>query len=675
MSSASARSQESQSRVSSSHKDARPQRGPSRKKTVTPQEAYSYALRVAYLSYLLQPRARRLQHVSAPPKQVQRSSTSMTDLVKDFQLIRDSKSTKLPHGFLVALDKRITGVLVGREKMPEYNDPLVKRTFAVFLNELKDPTFRKNMEKDRRVEDLLLIFFSNATKELQKGKLPDDDNWKLMVDRHVALFIRLISSTLKDQDWARDRPELTNRLQTMEKKLLVHDQDLAAESQRNGGAGGSTVEVEVPRSYEVKDMPSVMVVALIFRVPYDQVQTDITNNRSNWTEKAALQDLKMYQANLSLHTKRTLTNDDFDSEEAYEAWKKAEIPDVSQMMLAIIQSNMELAKTTTNGTLPQFKANSGPASDSSYSDMSRKMSDQSDSTSSYVIDQPVDMSTLGLKEDPLRVPADEDVPYVLIPPEPRAYYRAVVREALSFDLQDHNLQPSEPTSEAPAIKLLSKQSTELLTEIALRWRVPQFSRLVLFLDVIREKYQQQDIGLDTLDAAFHYVKDTHVDTKKSGRTSLPIQNLFFDRTKWTVADFALYQTILSSLHDALLRGLYELMLYCYDSKVPPFGPVMYMLDEHIYSDSMFTKTPEDLDQFSDQLRDALRQKVAQIYREMLAKNLPNTVEEWEFFHVIQLGKDVVKLAEKIQKRYRKHPVIMGSVLFRRGIVRKNLTFY
>jgi hypothetical protein len=156
------------------------------KRPVAAQDAYLYALRVAYLAYLLQPRQKRLQHVPAAPKPVQRSTTSVTDLVKDISLIRDSKSTRFPHAFMGELDKRITKVLMGTERMPEYRDATVKRTFAVFLNEFKDPRFRKSMDKDRKVEDLLLIFFSNTTKELQKGKPPGDDGWKLMVDRHVA---------------------------------------------------------------------------------------------------------------------------------------------------------------------------------------------------------------------------------------------------------------------------------------------------------------------------------------------------------------------------------------------------------------------------------------------------------------------------------------------------------
>jgi hypothetical protein len=620
------------------------------KRNVTPQDAYLYALRVAYLAYLLQPRQKRVQHVPAAPKPVQRSSTSVTDLVKDFSLIRDSKSTRFPHGFMDALDKRITKVLMGVERMPEYKDATVKRTFAVFLNEFKDPRFRKNMEKDRRVEDLLLIFFSNATKELQKGKLPTDDGWRLMVDRHVALFIRLISSTLKDNDWTKDRPELAQRLATMEKKLLVHDQDLSSGDQRNGGSGSTTVEVEVPRSYEVKDMPLVLVVSRMFSISYSDVQADINRYASVWTEKAALQDLKTYQAHLSLMTKKTLNRDDFNLEEAYEAWKHQEVPDISQMILAILQSNPELAKSSPGGSVPQFKPHS--TVDPGYS-----ASQNPENGSSYVIDQPVDLSGLNIQDG-----EDDGTSYTFIPADPRSHYRAILKEALTYDMADVQLQASEGSGEQSATKLLSKQSAELLNEVAVRWRLPPSSRLILLLDVIREKYINQEITLDTLDAAFNYIKEPPpppTDKVSRRMSMLPVQDALFDRSKWTVHDYTLNQQILQSLNDALLRELFELLMHVFDNKAPAVGPIMYILENHIYDDPGFTGTPEDLDRFAEQLKQGLKRKAADVYGELLAKHIPETKEEWEFYHVIELGKAVVKLCEKIQKRYRKNPEVMG----------------
>ncbi|KAL9078836.1 MAG: hypothetical protein Q9157_002240 [Trypethelium eluteriae] len=661
MSPAEIRSRGTNDRINNLQQEERLQRENSRSKSVlSKHDVYSYALRVAFLSYLLEPRAKRKEHVAAQKRQVQRPATSINDLVKDFSLIRDSRSTKFPHGFMSELEKRITLVLYGKEKMKEYDDSSVKRTFAAFLNEFKKPDYRKSVEKDRRVEDLLLIFFSNATKVLQQGKTPEDDSWKFMVDRHVALFVRLISATLKDHDWSRERPELATRLQTLEAKLLVHDQDLSAETQRNGGAGGTTIEVEVPRTYEIKDMPLVQTVAKIFGMSNGQAQGDVMDNKPNWTEEAALQDLKMYQTNLSLNTRRTLTHNDFDLDEGYESWKKAEVHDLAQLVMSILQSSPELAKTSGN-FLPQFQpATNGSGSDSGYSDMSRKMSEQSQSDpgSPYIVDQPVDMSFLNLDEKVEEEAQKDDRSYTFIPPDPRAFYRYVLNLALSNDLRDQELQPTEATEETPSIKLLSKQSTELLNELAIRWRVPQFSRLILLLDVIREKYINQEISLDTVDAAFEFVKKP-VDNRKGNKSNQIVQSSLFDRSKWTIADYALNQQVLSSLHDAFLRELFENFIQCYESKPPSIGPVMYVLEHHIYDDPLFAKTPEDLDEFADRVREALRQKARDMYSMMLSKELPGQLEQWEFFHVIQLGKSVIKLAEKIQKRWRKNPEAMG----------------
>lgn len=576
--------------------------------------------------------------------------------MKDFSLLRDSKSTRFPHGFMSELEKRLTGVIMGKEKKPEFNDATIKRTFAAFFNAFTEQGFKKRMEKDRRVEDLVLIFFSNAIKELQKGKSSSDDTWKLMVDRHVALFIRLISLILKDHDWSRDRPELTSRLTTLESKLLAHDQDLAAQSSSNGG-GGSTVEVVVPRSHEVKDMPLVQTVARIFGLTNTQIQSDVDKNRASWTAEAALRDLKTYQTLLNLNSRKTLRSDDFDLEEAYEAWKKAEGPDLSQMMLAIMKSNPELAKSTSRNSLPQFSslAGSSDAPDLGYSDSSRKMSISDGSL--YAVDQPVDMSTLASIDYQPELVQDDANPFTYIPPDPRGYYRLILAQALTCDLKDNSLKVSEATKETAATKLLSKQSTDLLNEICLRWRIPPGSRIVLFLDVMREKFIEQDISLDTLDEAFNFIKEPIADNRKNSTSISPLLPL--DRTKWTLLDFALNQQILTALHDALLRDLYDIALQCYESKPPSVGPIIYLLEHHIYDDPTFPRTPEDLDIFSRQLREGLRDKAFVMYKEYLEKHLPQDQRSWEFFHVIELGKAVMTLGQRIQKRYRKNPEIMG----------------
>ena len=579
--------------------------------------------------------------------------------MKDFSLVRDSKSTKFPHGFMAELEKRLTGVLMGKEKRPEYNDAAVKRTFAAFFNAFSEPSFKRRMEKDRRVEDLVLIFFSNATKELSKGKQQGDDAWKLMVDRHLALFVRLVSLVLKDHDWVRDRPDLTSRLATLESKLLAHDQDLAAAPTRNGTTGGTTIEVEIPLSYDVKDMPLVLVVARIFGLRNTMVQSDINKYRSIWTEKAALQDLKTYQTLLNLNSRKTLRNEDFDLDEAYDQWKKGEIHDLSQMMLVIMKSNPELAKSTTGG-LPQFghRTNGSDTSDMQYPD--RRTSDYTEA-SSYVIDQPVDMTNLRSRSQSPESSSDDDKTFTFMPSDTRGYYRFIAAQALTYDLNDKDLQAptSEGTSDTPSTRLLSKQSTELLNEICLRWRIPYVSRLILFLDVVREKFVDQEIILDTLDAAFNSINEPPPDNRKHSNS---MSSVLFDRSKWLLADTVLNQQILTALHVALLRDLYDMLQHCYEPKPPSVGPIVYVLEHHIYDDPSFSKTQDDVDGYRDQLYEGLQGKAHEMYRAFLQKEVPNDQNSWEFFHVIELGKMVVTLAQRIQKRYRKNPEVMGSVL-------------
>ena len=575
--------------------------------------------------------------------------------MKDFSLLRDNKSTRFPHGFMAELEKRLTGVMMGKEKRPEYHDAIVKRSFAAALNAFMEAGFKKRMEKDRRSEDLVLIFYSNATRVLQAGKAPTDDSWKFMVDRHVALFVRLITLILKDQDWSKDRPELASRLTTLESKLLAHDRDLVADPT---GASGSTVEVVAPLTHEVKDVPLAQVVGGIFGLTNTQVQSDIDKNKASWTEKAALQDLKTYQTLLSLNSKKILNSDDFDLEESYELWKKAEAPDLSQMMLAIVQANPELAKTTNIHHHPQAGTNSTrhERSDSTYSESQRKYFEQPDG-SPYVFDQPVDMSTMSPASEKQSNPfEDTEHSFTFIPPEPRAFYRSILSQTLAHDLKDETLHPSESAAGSGPVKLLSKQSTELLNELCLRWRIPYISRVILFLDVCREKFLEQELSLETLNLAFEFVKEPLPETKKDNNF---MSSLLSDRTKWTLADFALNQQLLAALKEALLRDLYNVAIMCYEVKPPSVGLILFVLENHVSSDPSVPKTADELDTFRTNLLQGLRAKARFKYQELLAKHLPQDDNSWEFYHVIELGRAVITLAERIQKRYRKNPEIMG----------------
>lgn len=586
------------------------------------------------------------------PKPVVRVSTasSIGDLVKDFSGLSNSKSGKFPHGFMSPLEKRMQGVLVGTERLPGFNDKALKRTFGEAYTAFTEPGFRRQMDKERRVEDLVLIFYSNATKALQKGNVSDDDSWKNLVDRHVAMFVRLLSNTLKDQGSSSDRPELMGRLAMLEKKLLTEDQDLSI----GQGPKDTYIEVTAPLSYDVKDMPMVQVVAQIFGLKLSQVQSDIDLSKSVWTEEAALADLKSYQHCLNSGSKRTLRSEDFDIEEAFQNWKKNEGPDISKMILDILHVKPELSKSSSgssgsNKPLPPINTSSSSSEPAwPYGDMTKTPTAGSDKT--------VDLSGLNLGDEPSRGSIYmEQSTYIFIPSDPRAYYRSILVHAATYDQLNAHQQPADgPTAYAP----LSKQSIELLTELSVRWRIPQFSRLVLFLDVAAQRFMDQEIGMDELDTAFEFVKNPPPETKRAGTQSHGVGLSAYDPLEWTLQDFTLYRQTLTNLHDALLRDLYDVMQHTYDSKPPSPGPILALIETHIYEDPAFSKNSTQLEEYAETLGKGLQEKAAAVYREYLEKEIPSTLDQWQFYHVVQLGKAVVKLCQRIQKRYKKNPEIM-----------------
>ena len=613
-----------------------------RTKTVSYNDAYTFALRAAYLHHLLQPRAKRKQYVAAPKPA--KKSANVGELMQDFSPAKDSKPAKFPHGFMSPLEKRIQGVLIGTERLPGYNDAAVKRTFAEAYTAFTEQGFRKRMDKERRVEDLVLIFYSNATKSLQKGKAPDDDSWKLLVDRHVALFVRLISATLKDNGNDKDRPELMSRLATLESKLLTHDQDLTVDS------SDTTIEVVAPISYDVKDMQMVLVVAKIFGLQNSQVQSDIDAHKQTWTEEAALADLKAYQQCLNDNTKRTLRTEDFDLEEGYQAWKKSETPDLSQMIAEILQARPELVKAPSDAT-----KSAAAEGERAHSTESKSPPYPTSQNLPHSLEIPSNTSFLSLEDDSPNPTSPAERLYTFIPPDPRAYYRCILMHVMTFDL----LHAPEAANVGAASAPLSKKSLELLTELCVRWRVPQFTRLVMFLDVAAQKFLDQEIGLEELDSTFEFVKNPPPETKRSNTQSHSMSLSSIDQHYWTIQDFALYHQILSNLHEALLRDLYNVLQQCYEPKPPSAGPVMLVLENHIYGDPSFTKNPDEVQSYTAQLATGLRSQAAAVYRGYLEAEVPQDQAEWQFSHVVGLGKSVVKLCQRIQKRYRKNPEIMG----------------
>ncbi|KAI1820220.1 hypothetical protein F4861DRAFT_543121 [Xylaria intraflava] len=609
---------------------------------VSHDDAYSYALRVAYLHYLVQPKTKRKQWVPAPKPLARTHTSNIADLVKEF-VPGNSTSVKLPHSFHTPLLKRMEGVIRGSEALPGYNDAAVKKTFAQAYTAFTEASFKKSIDKERKVEPLVLIFYSAATKACGLGHTSGDDSWKLLVDRHVALFVRLVTHILRAQG-ERDKPELMSRLTTLENKLLTNDQNLFIDTSQDAG---KHIEVIVPLSYDVKDMPMVQTVAKMFGLGHSDVQSHLDTQRPNWTEEAALKDLKAYQHRLNANMSGVLRSQDFDVDEAYQDWKKAEGPFLSSMMMEILTARPELAKTSSgaSGALP-----ASPIASSEEDQSSAGFSKRS---SMFAMDHRLSLSSMTL-EDTSSIRAVDDAVYTFIPSDPREFLKVIANYALEFDaMHENGGEQNGP---------FSKQSMELLTELCVRWRIPQFTRLVVYMEVAARRFTDTLFTVIDLDSSFDLVKNPppEKELKKPPQIYLYSESLAtMDRSRWTLADFVSYQQTLHTLHDALLRELYDVLMHCYQSKPPSAGPAVHVLQNHIFNDPSFSQKEEEAVEYTKMLQSGMVDQAANAYRGFLDAEIPPDQQDWNFSHVKNLGNAVVKLCEKIQKRYRSNPVIMG----------------
>ncbi|KAB5536657.1 c2 domain-containing protein [Coniochaeta sp. 2T2.1] len=609
-------------------------------------DAYTYALRVAYLNYLLQPRKKRKEYVAQPKPQLARSNT--LGMLGEVFGVGDvhTPSMKLPSGYRAQLEKRITNIIMGKETMAGYNDPVLKRTFAEAYTTFSEQNFRRSVDKDRKVEPLFLMFYSAATKALKQGKDPTDKSWTFMVDRHTAMFLRLMISVLRDHGADRDRPELIQRLTTLESKLLTSDQNLLD----TGQGENKFIEVEIPLTYEVKDMHMVLVVAKIFGVSPTKAQADIDANKATWTEEAAVRDLKQYQTRLSSNMAGTLSRDDFDLDLAYDEWKKNESHLLGQIFTEILSVRPELRGTSSSSmdkplpTRPQSMF----LREQAYADLGKMLAEPD--VGGHGFDQP---SLAGLSLEDSTIRSVDEPNYTFIPPEPRAFYKKILYFTILYE--SFNQDPTEP------FLPLGEQTNEVMIELSVRWRLPQSTRYVIFTEVAVQMFRDQELTIGQLDYALEWLKSPPHEPKKIP----PVQSFMaalpdLDPSRWTIHDIAAYRHALGDAHTVLLRDLYEALERCYEPKPPSIKDHMMVLGRHVYDDPSFSQRPEDSENFKHELGNALRDRAATVYRDFVDSIIPQNQEEWDFSHVVQLGKAVTSICQRIKKRYKSNPEILGD---------------
>lgn len=155
---------------------------------------------------------------------------------------------------------------------------------AVFYGQVKDETFRRQMKENRKIEELILMFATNATNVLKKEPTLQGDGWKVELNNHIAQFVRLLRDCLRHISHV--SPELTARLEMYITKLApaqpaYSDSGYDSPSTSNRDSVGSSKRA----SMQASDMPLVLTAARLFKLPVNVVQKEIEDMASYCTDK------------------------------------------------------------------------------------------------------------------------------------------------------------------------------------------------------------------------------------------------------------------------------------------------------------------------------------------------------------------------------------------------------
>jgi hypothetical protein len=173
-------------------------------------------------------------------------------------------------------------------------------------------------------------------------------------------------------------------------------------------------------------------------------------------------------------------------------------------MVAMVQFNPELAKSTPAETASSTAYNARPTSSySAYDPPTRTAS--IGSRRSFYASAGLDANGDALQEE---VNGDDDIPvghhFTYIPPNPKKYYKRLLEHCLLTDLEIM-LSPEVDDNDEVSLGILSAPHLDLINECALRWRIGHPYRAVCFLDLVKTFYERQDIPMECIPEALQHV--------------------------------------------------------------------------------------------------------------------------------------------------------------------------
>ncbi|PBK71924.1 hypothetical protein ARMSODRAFT_954745 [Armillaria solidipes] len=563
---------------------------------VTDDELFNYVLRVSFLSYLLIPKtteatsnvvseSKEREHIS---RLSALSNFSIGDIFKD---IRDGpKSVKFPEKLLKVLEQKLQDIAMGKDS--GYSDQLVRRTMAKFYGMFMVDSFKRQMKENRKIEELILMFATHATGVLKKEPTLAGEGWKLELNNQIALFIKLLRECLRNLSHV--TPELLSRLDIYTAKLAPAQSasDSGYDSSSTSRDRDSTSSLSV--STNIADMDLVRIVAGLFKVSDSAVQQEIDQMKSICTDKAALTDLKTCLKNINAGVPFPGRREDFDTDDAWQHWKTLETTHLQQMMVAMIQYNPELAKSTPSDVSPSTRRPGSVYAPLDTPSAAARTPSVSSRRSLYGALSNGDFNgdATDIDDDDIQVGHH----FTYIPPNPKRFYKRLLEICLVADLEVM-LSPEVDDNDEVSLGILSAPHIDLLNECAIRWRIGHSYRAACFLDLVRQFYERGDVPLECIPEGLQNIAKTMND---------------LDLEKWPTQDSEYLSGIYGNLFNIFLSSLYHAMDDLVKLKPSDIEPYLSVL-EHVRDSGLLERFDVDINVRLSDVQERIRQVAGEFY--------------------------------------------------------------
>ncbi|KAG1807094.1 uncharacterized protein BJ212DRAFT_1449371 [Suillus subaureus] len=535
--------------------------------------------------------------------------------ISKYRDLRDgSKSVKFPEKLLKVLEQRLQNIAMGKDAA--YSDQLTRRTMAVFYGQFMGDPFRKQMKENRSIEELILMFASQATSVLRKEPTLADDGWKVEVNNQIAQFVRMLRDCLKTLSHV--SPELNSRLDMYHAKLAP-SQSSNDSGYDSASASRDSISTQPSISQSVSDMPFVMIVARLFKIPESAMQSEVDRMRKTCTEKAAVTDLKTCLKNINSGAPFPGRREDFSSDTAWNHWRTQETSILSQLMVAMMSLNPELAKSMpsdngsvypTSGARPSSTRIDSPGGAKRHTSIGSRHSFFGAADESEEND-----GDEGDDDEEIRVGHN----FTFIPPNPKKFYRRLIEYCLVTDLEFMFSPEVDDADEVP-LSILSPPHVELINECAMRWRINHTYRVTCFLDQIKQLYERSDVPMECIPEALQ------------GITKL-LQDLEID--KWPIHD----SELLASIYVDALPNL----------KVSVVQPYLTILD-HVRESGLIERFEADISARLADLTTRIQDVSVQYYQEKM-HTLQATPGVNRALPLLLMTDELEKAAKQLDKRF------------------------